>query len=350
MNNPPRTDLLDPEDWTTAQVAASLGISRQAVSKRVLTGTLLGYRSGRTSRFPVWQFDPETRQPLAEVSTLLHVVGDDADPRTLAGWMMARNGELDSTPAAKFSNPETRQAVLDLAHRCRDEIRSASSEDLVLPGTEASQTVQETADDGNDARTAILLAAAELFSRHGPAKVSLRSVAAAAGVSYGLIYRFYRTKEKLLLSVMELLVRSGGRHLSEQPDAYTAIANTFDGDAGRWDRMVAWAILEGASPTDLFSGGFQARGYREHIERLWDAPEPPAIRGHFDSRVVASLIMMVSGGWASHEPYLTAVSGDGMPTAEYQREQVIELLQILVWAARPGNRGVGDEGGSNSPA
>ena len=347
MNNPTRTEPLDAGDWTTSQVATSLGISRQAVSKRVQTGTLLGYRTGRTLRFPAWQFDPQTRQPLAEISALRTSAGDDADSRALSVWMISSHEEFDATPAAKFSDPESRQAVLDLAFRSRDEIRAMSSVEPEFPGRAASESVLNE-DDGSDARTAILMAAAELFSRHGPAKVSLRSVAAAAGVSYGLIYRFYRTKEKLLLSVMELIVRSGGRYLSEQPDAYTAIANTFDGDAGRWDRMVAWAILEGASPTDLFSGGVQSRGYREHIERLWDAPEPPSIRGQFDSRVLASLIMMVSGGWASHEPYLTAVAGEGMPSAESQRAQIIELLQILVWAARPGDRGLGS--GSSDPA
>ncbi|MGM0930530.1 MAG: helix-turn-helix domain-containing protein [Actinomycetota bacterium] len=256
----------------------------------------------------------------------------------MAEWMISWHLELGGTPARQLVEPETRQAVLELAHRSRDEMRVADGEESVLARSGVLELLRGQRADEHNAQTAILLVAAELFSRHGPAKVSLRSVAAAAGVPYSLIYRFYRTKEKLLLSVMELLVRSGGRSLSEEPDAYTAIANTFDADAGQWDRMVSWAILEGTNPTDLFSGGFEAGGYRKHIEHLWDAPHPPAVRERFNSRVVASLIMMVSGAWASHEPYLTAVSGEGMPDAAAQKAEIIELLQLLVWAARPGAR------------
>src|SRR3954468_13736108 len=43
----------------TAEVVNVLGISRQAISKRVAAGSLIGLRSALTTYFPAWQFDAE---------------------------------------------------------------------------------------------------------------------------------------------------------------------------------------------------------------------------------------------------------------------------------------------------
>ncbi len=49
---------------------------------------------------------------------------------------------------------------------------------------------------------AVCAAAAELFAERGPAAVSSRDIAAAAGVNYGLIHRHFGSREELQRAVM----------------------------------------------------------------------------------------------------------------------------------------------------
>ncbi|NKW46082.1 TetR family transcriptional regulator [Rhodococcus hoagii] len=344
--DPSATD--DGEDWTTPQVVDFLGISRQAVNKRLHGRTMLGYRAGRVTRFPAWQFDLDSAEVRPEAAELLAALGDGFEPADVARWADAVVPELGSTPAELLLSKDRKEQALGLA----DERRRAGflMREREKPAAPAPAPPARIPPSGQlfdrmraefeskepDSQWAILLAAAELFAERGPAKVSLRSVAAAAGVPYSLIYRFYRTKDNLLAAVMELLVSYGGRSLSEEADIYSAIENTFDADSGQWGRMVTWAFLGEVPPSRLFRTGLRSGGYRQQIESLWNSPEPPPVRENFDPRVLASLISLVVSAWSAFEPYLTSLVGDDAPDSTSQREEVIELLQLLAWAARPG--------------
>lgn len=98
----------------------------------------------------------------------------------------------------------------------------------------------------------LVAAATSLFAARGPDGVSLREVAAAAGVNYGLIHQYVGTKDDLL----ELALR----HVSESN------ADLFAGDSlddlvqrlvrrpdERTDyvRMLCWTVLQGRDPGKL---------------------------------------------------------------------------------------------------
>src|SRR5262245_53555138 len=68
----------------------------------------------------------------------------------------------------------------------------------------------------------ILDSAAQLFAAHGFAKTSVDEIAAAAGVSKGLVYDHYDSKEELLAAVFWKLV--------EQWDADTIRTADFAAD------------------------------------------------------------------------------------------------------------------------
>lgn len=186
-----------------------------------------------------------------------------------------------------------------------------------------------------DPRKAILAAAAELFAARGPAQVSLRAIAAEAGVPYSLIYRFYRTKEELVARVMELFVVAGRRAVADEADIYDAIGNAFVVDSGWFGQMIVWAIADKTAPDRLMRGDSRSGAYRAQIEEMWADPHPPRVRGDFDPRVLASIVQLMALSWDMIEPYLTALAGPGMPAAADQRAEVIELLKLLVYAARP---------------
>ncbi|MGW5076577.1 TetR/AcrR family transcriptional regulator [Rhodococcus sp. NPDC004095] len=335
-------DLTERHDdvWTTPQAAEFLDISRQAINKRVQSRKMLGYPGDGVTLFPVWQFDLEKRRVRREVPEFLAAFDEDIEPYAIARWSIAKIDESDRTPAELLLSPDTQEDALRLAGACT----AGSIEECVAPATESGvkRTGKEVAEwtpsraGSTGAQHAILLAAADLFARKGPAKVTLREIAAAANVSYGLIYRFYRTKENLLVAVMELLVTYGGERLSGEEDAYAAIENSFgaDIDAGQFGRMLTWSVFEGTRP-DRLLGGVRSRGYRSQIDALWENPVEPPVRAEFDSRVLASLIALVGAVWDLYEPYLTVLGDYPDRSREDVRQEVADMLKVLIYATRP---------------
>ncbi|MBF4478862.1 transcriptional regulator, TetR family [Rhodococcus rhodochrous J3] len=326
--------------WTTPQVASFLGISRQAINKRVRSRKMLGYAGDGVTLFPVWQFDSETHTIHPEVPEFLAVFDEDIEPAAIALWAITKVDGFDRTPAELLLDPETKDDALRLAGTCT----TGSIEEHPALQAEPDPEIAEkkiaewrpTRPGASGAQEAILLAAADLFARKGPAKVTLREVAAAADVSYGLIHRFYRTKENLLVAVMELLVGYGGDRLTAEKDAYDAIDNSIgaDLDSGQFGRMLMWSIFEGIEP-DRLLGEARSRGYRQHIEALWKNPTPPKIRDEFDPSVVAALLGVVGSVWDLYEPYMIELSDNRWRSREDLRREVSDLLKLLVYAARP---------------
>lgn len=80
-------------------------------------------------------------------------------------------------------------------------------------------------------RRQILLAAAPLMERSGSQAVSMQSVAAAAGVSVGLIYRYFTGKQDLIQAVTEGVLDDIGRLVAEtlepEEDPVRQIAGAF---------------------------------------------------------------------------------------------------------------------------
>ncbi|WP_158726628.1 TetR family transcriptional regulator [Tomitella fengzijianii] len=325
-------------EWTTPEVAEFMGISRQAINRRVHSRKLIGYLERGVTRFPRWQFDMANRSVHPEVEELLAALDADIPLADTARWATLRVAGMDATPAELLLIPACKDTALDLARRYRpgDDGDGAGAASAVQSSEGVYNWLPTTVRDGAvDPRNAILRAAAELFARRGPAKVSLREVAAAADVPYSLIYRFYRTKENLLVSVMTLFVNYGGERITGMEGPYEALDLSFAADSGQFGRMLTWAIFDGAKPERLFGDGIEAFGYRKHIEDLWDDPRPPGVRHDFDPRLLASLIALVSLGWDFYGPYLTTLAGLGDRDDDDLRDEVIDLLKVLMYAARP---------------
>ena len=59
------------------------------------------------------------------------------------------------------------------------------------------------------------------------------------------------------------------------------------------------------------------------------------MRSEFDSSVLASLIGLVASVWDLYEPYLSALADNAGREPEEARQEVTDLLKLLVYAARP---------------
>lgn len=322
--------------WTTPQVADFLGISRQAINKRVQNKKMLGIPGNGMTLFPAWQFDPENCSVRPEVVEFLAAFDEEIEPSDIAQWSTSRIEGVDRTPVEMLLCPDTTKEALRLAGSCMLDQIAVAPEPDATPAAGKVPEWRPSRVGSSGPQHAILLAAADLFARKGPAKVSLREVAAEADVTYGLIHRFYGTRENLLVAVMELLVSYGGERLAGEQDAYAAIDNSFgaDIDSGQFGRMLMWAVFEGISP-DRLLGEARSGGYLSQIDALWEDPTPPPVRSEFDSSVLASLIGLVASVWDLYEPYLTELRDNPGRSPADVRQEVTELLKLLVYAARP---------------
>ena len=94
------------------EVGRRLGISPQAVSKRLAAGGLVALSRGREKRFPAWQLHEDGVLPgLAEV-----IRAYPGTPLSLTAWATAPSADLDGrTPAETLTRRDGVQRVLDAA-------------------------------------------------------------------------------------------------------------------------------------------------------------------------------------------------------------------------------------------
>lgn len=103
----------------TTQATDLLGVSRQALAKRVAAGTVLGLPGKHTTYYPAWQFDHERgliRPEVREVLGIFKEELDEIDPYKIAAWATTARKELDGmTPAQWLTEEKDPYLVFDLA-------------------------------------------------------------------------------------------------------------------------------------------------------------------------------------------------------------------------------------------
>ncbi len=191
-------------------------------------------------------------------------------------------------------------------------------------------------EDAEKPAGAILRAAAELMAEHSPSSVSLREVAARAGVNYGLIHRHFGTKDKLLVALFQEFVLYGGEFIRASDTIHEAIEGTFTADSGGWARIFSWVALDGVPPEQTFEDRSIMAAFQALIAREWEVGGPePVRRERFDPRVVSSFVMLMISIWDFYAPYMRQVDDWVDRDMDDARAEVLELMQLLVHATRP---------------
>jgi AcrR family transcriptional regulator len=128
----------------------------------------------------------------------------------------------------------------------------------------------ETAARGSYAKTAarreqILDAAFEVFSLHGYRKGSLRDIAELAGVSHGVVLFHFKTKENLLVAVLEMRDERSRHHFSADAEPgigglreFLALIRDNVNDAGLVE-LYSVLAAEATAPTHPVHEYFRAR-------------------------------------------------------------------------------------------
>jgi hypothetical protein len=113
------------EKWPTTTVTEFLRMTRQALHKRVVNGTVLGLPGRGTTWFPVWQFDlaaHQVRPVVADIIAAFHDEVGPIDPFVVASWATTDQPELGMSPEEWMAAGKDPGKVVRIAHRAAGEL------------------------------------------------------------------------------------------------------------------------------------------------------------------------------------------------------------------------------------
>ena len=152
---------------------------------------------------------------------------------------------------------------------------------------------------GRDAVVAALLdAAGRQLADRGVAGVSVRSVAAAAGVNHGLVHRHFGSKDALVAAVMDDLAERIAARAAADPG--WPLGAPDDEVLDRFWRVLARTILDG-----------DTAGQQRHHPTMEALVARLRARGLGDTqaRRAAAQVAAATLGWLLFEPFLEASTG-----------------------------------------
>ena len=110
------------ERWSTSEVTEYLGVSRQALHKRLRCHSILGLPGRGVTWFPVWQFaGGKVRPVVGELIAAFRSV-EPYDPLIVASWATSAQPELGTTPAEWLEVGGVEQRLVELARRSATEL------------------------------------------------------------------------------------------------------------------------------------------------------------------------------------------------------------------------------------
>ncbi len=156
-----------------------------------------------------------------------------------------------------------------------------------------------------EACEAILDAAMHLFATRPPHSVSVREIAAAAGVNHALVHRYFGSKEALLGAVLQHATRQGAGVVADARDAREAVSAVFRlrSRAEPYTPALARALLDGADPRALQDEFPIIARLVELVRAQHDVDDP------LGARVAVAAVAALLLGWQLFEPFLLAATG-----------------------------------------
>lgn len=158
-----------------------------------------------------------------------------------------------------------------------------------------------------DVIDAIIDATASLWEESGTAELSLRTIAARAGVNYGLVHRHFGTKAEVMRATMQRQFAGAYELIATAPTLIQAIDLFLSVSSGALARRLAWAVLQGAAAELRLSED-------PFLERLCELAAQGSggqfTAGSREARVLVGSVVTVMFGWRLYEPYV--VNGLGL--------------------------------------
>lgn len=198
-----------------------------------------------------------------------------------------------------------------------------------------------------DARREELLdAAVAVFARKGFARSKIADIAAASGLSHGLVYHYFASKDAILAAIVERVVASLHADLDEdEPRALLRLARAIERSRARSrepvdaGRLVVQAMMQGQLPEPV-----RAR-LAAHLDEVWktavswirDAKAQGDADPDLDPEEAAAALVCLMRGMSIRMP------GIELPFPPPRVEMVLRLVRAPAGAERGGiaRRGAG---------
>jgi len=124
---------------------------------------------------------------------------------------------------------------------------------------------------GTESRREILRVAEEIFARKGYSGTSTREIAEAAGVTKGLLFYHFQTKERLYLTVIENMVKAFQAIVIPQTDGVDRMEHVRNFVVGYTDLLLEHSHIQKLIARELMDEGkFQRKIIDEYLKPLYD--------------------------------------------------------------------------------
>jgi TetR/AcrR family transcriptional regulator, repressor for neighboring sulfatase len=165
--------------------------------------------------------------------------------------------------------------------------------------------------DSEKTKERILDVAEKLFARGGLESVTVRDIAAKAGVSHALVHRYFGSKQDVYRAV---IVRYQDRILraaadaTDLPAALSAMVSELLGPQRDYGVVISHAAIHGA----VWDAGFQGFAVRHLLELGRAESEQGSESPHIldlDYRFVLAAVVTMALGWISLESWAVEAAG-----------------------------------------
>jgi AcrR family transcriptional regulator len=181
----------------------------------------------------------------------------------------------------------------------------------------------------------ILDAAERLFAEHGPVSVSIRDVAAEAGLPHSAIYRYFDSKDEVLRQV---LIR--GRTRQSEHEAEGRQVGRISEGALEWiwannrayALLLARLALEGETTSSL--GIDPDKTVAKQTLAALEGGFPFVLRTDHDPQMVVAAVMALTIGWVTAEEWI--IDAVGMHGCDHAavRARIDEILGSMMALGR----------------
>lgn len=192
-------------------------------------------------------------------------------------------------------------------------------------------------------KAAILKAARELFAERGVYAVTVREVAAAAGVNHALVHRYFGTKKEMIAEIMRREIDSSAQAIASEaskPHDSVALIRELIGDylSERQTTLQLMMRAEGLEPERMLEGDVRLLT----VPRDWVAgqqPQAPASdRPPPDPALLSALVGAALIGFANAAPLVMTAAGLSPDEYESRHDEIIDLIIRTVAGTAGGSR------------
>jgi AcrR family transcriptional regulator len=172
---------------------------------------------------------------------------------------------------------------------------------------------------GDEVRASLLAAATRLFAELGPSRVSIRQIAAEAGVNHGLVHYYFGSKDGLLSAVLDSCARQIADELTQGDDP----SHLYERDSAtmRHARILGHLILGADDPASIQHDFPTQRLLVQHLEARGFGEEAARRR----AAQVSALVL----GWHLFGDFLATAAGVD-PAGPTQEELLTDGVALLL--------------------